>query len=106
MVPPLDFFSALCDFFERIFFSNISSFFFQKIVLRFLSLRYGADFRRSRLVHIIVYTFFILQRNVCIQKSKLFRIRPEFRIESIEKVSVSSLNLRLPHVITNLDCIK
>ena len=29
----------------------ISSFFFKKNVLRFLSLRYSADFRRSRLVH-------------------------------------------------------
>ena len=43
-------FLVLCDFFERIFFSKITSFFPKKNVLRFLSLRYDADFRRSRLV--------------------------------------------------------
>ena len=47
---PLLHFSALCDFFwKKIFFQKFQ-FFFKKSVLRFLSLRYGADFRRSRLV--------------------------------------------------------
>ena len=36
--------------FLREFFFQKFQFFFQKIVLRFLSLRYSADFRRSRLV--------------------------------------------------------
>ena len=47
---PLLNFLALCDFFlnEKIF-SKIS-FFFQKKSFALLSLRYGADFRRSRLV--------------------------------------------------------
>ena len=65
---PFQFFSALCDFFRNFFNvskespfrhyatfserkkSKISSFFPKKNVLRFLSLRYSADFRRSRLV--------------------------------------------------------
>ena len=48
---PLLHFSALCDFFERNNFSKNFKVFFQKNVLRFLSLRYGADFRRSRLIY-------------------------------------------------------
>ena len=44
---PLLLFSAL--FLEEIFFQKLQVF-FRKIVLRFLSLRYSADFRRSRLV--------------------------------------------------------
>ena len=47
---PLLHFSALCDFFERNYFFKNYKFFSKKIFLRFLSLRYGADFRRSRLV--------------------------------------------------------
>ena len=48
---PLLHFSALCDFFwKKIFFQKFQ-FFSKKSVLRFLSLRYGADFRRSRLVN-------------------------------------------------------
>ena len=47
---PLLHFSVLCNFFWKSFFSIITSFFPKKNVLRFLSLRYGADFRRSRLV--------------------------------------------------------
>ena len=50
---PLLHFSALCDFFERKKFKNYK-FFFQKNFFRFLSLRYGADFRRSRLVLLIL----------------------------------------------------
>ena len=47
---PLLHFSALCDFFERKkFFKNLN-FFSNKNLLRIFSLRYGADFRRSRLV--------------------------------------------------------
>ena len=42
----MDFFWHCATFFERKKFK----FFFQKNVLRFLSLRYSADFRRSRLV--------------------------------------------------------
>ena len=41
-------FSALCDFFWKKNF--LADYFSKKSVLRFLSLRYGADFRRSRLV--------------------------------------------------------
>ena len=44
-------FSALCDFFWKKFFFQKFQFFSKKSVLRFLSLRYGADFRRSRLVN-------------------------------------------------------
>ena len=39
-------------FLEENFFQKVQVF-FQKNVLRFLSLRYGADFRRSRLVGIV-----------------------------------------------------
>ena len=46
---PLLHFSVLCDIFRKKKFSKIPSF-FKKNVLRFLSLRYSADFRRSRLV--------------------------------------------------------
>ena len=58
---PLLHFSALCNIFPKEnFFSKISSF-FQKNVLRFLSLRYSADLRRSRLVlyffNVFVFTF-------------------------------------------------
>ena len=47
---PFYIFRHYATFFERKKFSKISIF-FQKFFLRFLSLRYGADFRRSRLVH-------------------------------------------------------
>ena len=47
---PLLHFSALCDFFWKKKFFQKFQFFSKKSVLRFLSLRYGADFRRSRLV--------------------------------------------------------
>ena len=47
---PLLHFSALCDFFLQEFFFQKLQVFSKKSVLRFLSLRYGADFRRSRLV--------------------------------------------------------
>ena len=47
---PLLHFSALCDFFWKKNFFQKFQFFSKKSVLRFLSLRYGADFRRSRLV--------------------------------------------------------
>ena len=47
---PLLHFSALCDFFWKNFFFQKFMFFSKKIFLRFLSLRYGADFGRSRLV--------------------------------------------------------
>ena len=50
---PFTFFGTMLLFLKEKIFSKSSSF-FQKIVLRFLSLRYGADFRRSRLVYIIV----------------------------------------------------
>ena len=48
-VPPFTFFGTMRLPLKENFFSKISIF-FQKSVLRFLSLRYGADFRRSRLV--------------------------------------------------------
>ena len=48
-VPLFTFFGTMRHFFERKKFKNYK-FFFQKNVLRFLSLRYSADFRRSRLV--------------------------------------------------------
>ena len=47
--PPFYIFRHYATFFEKKSFSKISSF-FPKIVLRFLNLRYSADFRRSRLV--------------------------------------------------------
>ena len=48
-VPSSTFFGTVRHFPKEKFFSKISVF-FQKNVLRFLSLRYSADFRRSRLV--------------------------------------------------------
>ena len=51
---PLLLFSAVCDIFrKKIFFFENFKFFSKKNVLRFLSLRYSADFRRSRLVYIV-----------------------------------------------------
>ena len=47
--PPFTFFRHCATFSERIFFQKFQVF-FQKNVLRFLSLRYSADLRRSRLV--------------------------------------------------------
>ena len=47
---PFYIFRHCATFSERNFFSKISSFFPNKNVLRFLSLRYSADLRRSRLV--------------------------------------------------------
>ena len=44
---PLLHFSALCEIFRKKMISKISSFFFQKNVLRFLSLRNSAVFKRS-----------------------------------------------------------
>ena len=46
---PLLHFSELCDISRKNFFRKFQAF-FQKNVLRFLSLRYSADLRRSRLV--------------------------------------------------------
>ena len=43
-------FSALCDIFRKKNFFESFKFFSKKNVLRFLSLRYSANFRRSRLV--------------------------------------------------------
>ena len=48
---PFYIFRHCATFSEREKFSKISSF-FPKKVLRFLSLRYSADFRRSRLVYL------------------------------------------------------
>ena len=52
---PLLHFSALCDFFWKKKIFQKFQFFSKKSVLRFLSLRYGADFRRSRLVLYLYY---------------------------------------------------
>ena len=49
---PLLHFPALCDIFRKKFFFENFKFFPKKNVLRFLSLRYSADLRRSRLVTI------------------------------------------------------
>ena len=49
--PPLLHFSALCDIFRKKIFFRKFQVFFQKNVLRFLSLSYSADLRRSRLVY-------------------------------------------------------
>ena len=49
-VPPFTFFGTMRLLLKEIFFSKISIFFSKKSVLRFLSLRYGADLGRSRLV--------------------------------------------------------
>ena len=61
---PLLHFSALCDFFLKEFFFKNSCFFPKKIFLRFLSLRYGADFGRSRLVYIKIFTVFVCKQLV------------------------------------------
>ena len=56
--PPFTFFGTMRLFLKEKNFSKISIF-FQNFFLRFLSLKYGADFRRSRLVvicsHVIWY---------------------------------------------------
>ena len=76
---PLLHFSALCDIFrKKNFFSKISSF-FQKKVLRFMSLRYNADLRRSRLVRLPVAMhdaiMFVDDNNVLIYLQKQSRIK-------------------------------
>ena len=55
---PLLHFSALCDIFRKKIFFRKLQVFFQKNVLRFLSLRYSADLRRSRLVLISNWLLF------------------------------------------------
>ena len=50
-VPPFTFFGTVRHFLKEFFFRKFQVF-FQKNVLRFLSLRYSADLRRSRLVPI------------------------------------------------------
>ena len=50
-VPPFTFFGTMRLFLKEIFFQKFM-FFSKKNFLRFLSLRYGADFGRSRLVHL------------------------------------------------------
>ena len=51
-VPPFTFFGTVRHFPKEIFFLKNFKFFPKKNVLRFLSLRYSADLRRSRLVFI------------------------------------------------------
>ena len=51
-VPPFTFFGTMRRFLKEKKIKN-SNFFFKKSLLRFLSLRYSADFRRSRLVSIL-----------------------------------------------------
>ena len=48
-VPPFTFFGTVRHFPKEFFFRKFQVF-FQKNVLRFLNLRFSADFRRSRLV--------------------------------------------------------
>ena len=55
---PLLHFLALCDFFWKKKFFQKFQFFSKKSVLRFLSLRFGADFRRSRETFLILANFF------------------------------------------------
>ena len=66
---PLLHFSALCDIFRE----KISSF-FQKNVLRFLSLRYSADFRRSRPVNTHSWN----RACVSIERCRTRRVRIKF----------------------------
>ena len=61
---PLLHFSALCDIFRKKIFSKFSSFF--QIVLRFLSLRYSADFRRSGLVITRCFICIVFVVNWCL----------------------------------------
>ena len=75
---PLLHFSALCDIFRKNFFSKISSF-FPKNVLRFLSLRYSADLRRSRLVLINVQLMSEIgvkrEASKCLSQKQIQRLR-------------------------------
>ena len=50
---PFYIFRHYATFFQRKKFQKFQVF-FERIVLRFLSLRYGADFRRSRLVRLVL----------------------------------------------------
>ena len=60
---PLLHFSALCDIFrKKFFFRKFQIFFPKKNVLRFLSLRYCADLRRSRLVLLFSQFYFVFFR--------------------------------------------
>ena len=52
-VPPFTFFGTMRLLLKEFFFQKFQ-FFSKKSVLRFLSLRYGADFRRSRLVILVL----------------------------------------------------
>ena len=64
---PLLYFSALCDIFRKKNFRKFQVFFSKKNVSRFLSLRYSADFRRSRLVDV----FNVTNIPVCVKKPTL-----------------------------------
>ena len=59
-VPPFTFFGTVRHFPKEIFFRKFQVF-FQKNVLRFLSLRYSADLRRSRLVQLYMFFHFFNQ---------------------------------------------
>ena len=73
---PLLQFSALCDLFRKKKIFQNFKFFSTKIVLRFLSLRYGADFRRSRLVF-----------------SKIAKPETRFQIEGCHPQNSTHINL-------------
>ena len=60
-IPPFTFFGTVRHFPKEFFFENFK-FFSKKNVLRFLSLRYSADLRRSRLVDIICEVCCVLLR--------------------------------------------
>ena len=64
--PLLHFFGTMRHCLKEKFF-NISSFFFKKSLLRFLSLRYSADFRRSRLVFSSDHRAHPLRTNFCVE---------------------------------------
>ena len=55
-------FLALCDIFRKKIFFRKFQVFFQKNVLRFLSRRYSADLRRSRLVIQLVKVLCLFRR--------------------------------------------
>ena len=99
---PLLHFSALCDIFREITISKIS-FFFEKNVLRFLSLRYSSDFRRSRLVGIFIllkkcHTGPTMNQKTLTTKNgrkNSNQLHPNFLISSISRFVVTK-NLRWP----------
>ena len=94
-VPPFTFFGTMRLLLKEFFFQKFQ-FFSKKSVLRFLSLRYGADFRRSRLVSLTALT-----RQPCLQ-GILPRILNTYTLKINVGSPLNRLVLLLPISISHL----